>query len=153
MQQLVRLVDVPCVPQAKTATGTTVCVRGMLHTIPERFVSRTDADRVTVPEWYAHEHHLLTADRCLTVDDLARRFGASKAWVYRNLPKLEADGFPKPVLSWGAKRWDPASVSNWIASRARRGEMPVRPMTAPAPAPQDHDLAAARSRLAEAYGA
>ena len=152
MQQLVSLVDVPCVPQARNTTGITISIRGSLHTIPERFVARVDADRVTVPEWYAHEQRLLTVDRCLSVDDLAQRFGKSKNWVYINLAKLEADSFPKPIVSWGAKRWDPAAVSSWMASRSRRGETPMRVMTAPAPTPQQEELAAARSLLAAAYG-
>lgn len=159
MQLQSRLVDVPCRTITTTATALIASVRGKQAIIPLRYIAHQAKDYITVPEWYAYEQHFITADKCLSVADLANRFGSSNAWVYSNLRKLEAEGFPKPVLSWGKKRWDPAAVSNWFAQRARQN--PAHQAFTPAsmkPVPLEEpqpitDTGATRARLAAAYGA
>lgn len=45
--------------------------------------------------------------------EVAALLGRSPAWLARARPRLEAAGFPRPVLAGRPRRWDPAAIAAW----------------------------------------
>ena len=58
------------------------------------------------------------------VPGLARLLGRPDAWVLRNLPVLEREGFPRRCRIVGL--WEVAKVRAWVAARIERQYPPRR---------------------------
>lgn len=82
--------------------------------------------------------------------EIARRLGVRTEWVYRNYQTLiDRDGFPRPLLSFGRRKWSRAAVEGWFAGRDRR--VPAAIAFAHDEPPEEIDLGAERENLAAAY--
>ena len=128
MSPAVRLVDVACAVEHAGRANLTVKLAGRMRQIERRHVADFSADRVTIPEWLAAELGETPMDRCLTDADVARRFGASVDWVYRNIMKLVAESeFPAPVTHVGRRRYDPRKVDAWFRRDAAAAAAMVDP--------------------------
>ena len=53
---------------------------------------------------------------------VARRLGISVESLYRKLPELYAQGFPKQALGrMSGARWDPAAIDRWLDAKITAG--------------------------------
>ena len=61
-----------------------------------------------------------TIRRLLDAHQVAEKLGYSKSWFEHNKTKLEANGFPPPVLDtdkFGTRRWDNYAIDAWLDSK------------------------------------
>ncbi|MFC3693073.1 helix-turn-helix transcriptional regulator [Chenggangzhangella methanolivorans] len=158
----VALVELSC--SVRHVSDATVVIEhdGRITSLPRRAVEEIGPRFVLIPQAIAAS---VSESAVEPLDEaaLARRFGRSRDWVYRNIARLVAEEeFPPPLSRFGHRRYAREAVDAWFMGERPKPRSATpeprpepRPQAPPAPALalDEADAQEWRRALAAEYGA